>query len=474
VRAPLLLAALLFVPLLPGSASGGSYAPPPGDSLPTWSPDGTRIAFLTGRDGTALAVVPVDSRRETRILDVLGVGWYPDPTAVAVSPDWQWVAVTRAASDGLRLGTVRMDGAAAHDLGQVQYGAAPEWSPDSRRVAFRMADGTLAAVGVEGGGLVRLAPGGASLAWSPDGARIAFAGGAPGDLDIHVVDADGRNDVVLAGGPGAQLEPRWSADGTRIAFLTQPAGGEPFALAVMRSDGADLRTYPGPGVSNTDSFAWTPDGEALVYARAATQGLVRLDLASGRQQRLTAMGANPAVSPDGKRLAFAAGGECRDRLGIYLARADGTQPRRLTNDCRIVGTAGADVVEGTPLADVLVGLAGDDRLRARDPGYVGDTLLGGDGSDVLLGGYRGDLLRGGRGDDRIRGGNSEDVLVGGPGRDRMDGQSGRDFVYARDGRRDTVVCGTNLRRRSRLERDEVWADRLDLVSADCEVVHRSR
>jgi Ca2+-binding RTX toxin-like protein len=82
-----------------------------------------------------------------------------------------------------------------------------------------------------------------------------------------------------------------------------------------------------------------------------------------------------------------------------------------------------------------------------------------------------DILRGGRGDDRLRGGNSQDVLEGGPGRDWIDGQRGLDHVYARDGRRDTVLCGTNVRRHT-VERDEVWVDRLDRVASDCEVVHR--
>ncbi len=198
---------------------------------------------------------------------------------------------------------------------------------------------------------------------------------------------------------------------------------------------------------------------------------MRLDLSSGAARRLTSFGGTPSFSPDGTRIAFASVGECRDRAGIYVATATGAHVSRLTNDCRIVGTSGADVLRGTDVADILVGLAGDDRLFARDSEFVGDTLLGDDGNDLLVGDSAPDLLRGGRGSDRLIAGNGRDDLYGGAGRDQIAGQRGNDFIHARDGWRDTVSCGTNLRGP---ERDEVWADRFDRVSRDCEIVHRSR
>jgi Ca2+-binding RTX toxin-like protein len=49
-----------------------------------------------------------------------------------------------------------------------------------------------------------------------------------------------------------------------------------------------------------------------------------------------------------------------------------------------------------------------------------------------------------------------DTLIGGPG---------NDTIYARDGKRDVIDCGTG--------KDVVYADRYDKVAANCEVVHRS-
>jgi Tol biopolymer transport system component len=463
------VAALLLVP---GATFGGNYATPPGDVAPVWSPDGTRVAFLTGRDGPSLATVAAVGSPETRLLGLSG-NPSPLPSLSALSPDWRFAAVLRPSGESLVLSVVGLDGSEERPLA-ASTGARPAWSPDSRWLAYRTPSGILVAQEVAGSGFVRLAEGAWSAAWSPDGSRIAYsAGDISGrdrrDLDVYVVDADGRNVRRVAGGERPQSEQQWSPDGSRIAFLTQRAAGQPFVLAVVRADGSTLRRYDR---AQAGTFAWTPDSRAIVYARAGGQGLIYLDLATGRGRRITSFGDSPAVSPDGTRVAFSGGGECRDRLGIYVASIAGARLTRITNDCRILGTPSDDVLRGEELADVLVGLEGDDRLLAYDPGYMGDTLLGGEGDDRLIGAYRNDTLRGGLGRDRLRGGSSHDVLSGGPGRDRLEGQAGRDWIYARDGERDVVLCGTNLDRRG--DRDEVWADRIDWVSRDCERVYRDR
>jgi Tol biopolymer transport system component len=465
--------AAVAVSLVPASAThAGDYVPPPGDGYPVWSPDGEHIGFLTAREGVAFAVVGIDGSGERQLVrGIASTGPYPDPTRIAVSPDWQWAAVVRSSPGGLELTAVRLDGSEERPLAKTAYGTQPVWSPDSRRIAFRQSDQTLAVVGLDGSVPTRFASAGATPSWSPDGTRIAYLGGVPNDLDVHVVGADGQGDRLFAGGPGAQLEPKWSPDGTRIAFLTQPAVGTSFALAVARADGSDARTYPGPGVSNPGQFQWTPDGRSIVYARGSTDGIWTLDLQTGQARRVASFGGTPAVSSDGSRIAFAAVGECRDREGIYVVAATGGQASRITNGCRIIGTARDDVLRGTDFGDVLVGLAGDDRLFAKDAGYVGDTLLGGDGHDTLVGSERSDILRGGAGSDRLLGGNSQDDLDGGPGRDRINGGRGDDVIHARDGRRDIIACGTST---ARHERDEAWVDRYDVVSRDCEVVHRTR
>lgn len=119
---------------------------------------------------------------------------------------------------------------------------------------------------------------------------------------------------------------------------------------------------------------------------------------------------------------------------------------------------------------VVLGLGGDDLLFADDTYYFfdGNTLVGGPGNDCLFGGDGQDTLLGGPGNDTLMGGASIDVLVGGPGEDVIHGDGGGDTVYAVDEKRDRISCGKNGYDR----RDRVYADRIDVVAPDCELVHR--
>ena len=107
------------------------------------------------------------------------------------------------------------------------------------------------------------------------------------------------------------------------------------------------------------------------------------------------------------------------------------------------GNARANTLRGTARNDTLRGLRGNDLLR----GYGGS-----------------DLLLGGAGNDRLYGGAGNDQILGGPGKDLIYGDAGNDTISARDGAHDTIHCGTG--------RDTVYADKLDTVSGDCEVVRR--
>ena len=121
------------------------------------------------------------------------------------------------------------------------------------------------------------------------------------------------------------------------------------------------------------------------------------------------------------------------------------------NDC-ISGGAGNDVISGGGGTDSLKGDAGADRLNGNDGN---DTLGGGDGNDSLSGSSGNDSLSGGAGNDR---------LTGAQGTDKHKGGAGNDVIGARDGRRETVDCGSG-------NRDRATVDRTDTVRG-CEQVKR--
>ena len=120
-------------------------------------------------------------------------------------------------------------------------------------------------------------------------------------------------------------------------------------------------------------------------------------------------------------------------------------------DNRKIGTAGDDVLRGTPARDRLIGLSGSDRLLGRQSA---DCLNSGTGNDSVSGAKGNDRIHAGKGSDLIRGGRGHDRIGAGKGRDQVRGGRGNDRIGVRDRRRDVVRCGPG-------NHDRVRADRRD-------------
>jgi Tol biopolymer transport system component len=132
--------------------------------------------------------------------------------------------------------------------------------------------------------------------------------------------ATGTVAALVGGAAFTATTPRWSPDGSRIAFSSNrahyegasPDTGPPdMDLWVVNADGRGLARLTHDPANEHDP-AWAPDGQSLVYNsdRDSRGDLFRLVLATGTVTRLTqhfvGRAIMPAPSPDGTRIAFAA------------------------------------------------------------------------------------------------------------------------------------------------------------------------
>lgn len=102
---------------------------------------------------------------------------------------------------------------------------------------------------------------------------------------------------------------------------------------------------------------------------------------------------------------------------------------------------------GSSIGVTLSGGAGNDYVDVKGtaggaPGPNTPNLLGGEGHDQVYGWQFSDNLSGQSGNDILGAGRGSDRLDGGTGADRLDGGEDSDTIYARDGYRDAVACGT--------------------------------
>ena len=180
-----------------------------------------------------------------------------------------------------------------------------------------------------------------SGSWSPDATQVAYDYTLNGSMDIAVMSLGGGEPRLVAGGPNDEAMPRWSPDGSRIAFVSDdgtgmnvywvpPTGGTRRRIAQTHLQYLDRFTSLGA----LGSQPWSPDGRRLVFSRLEPTNSVALwtaDIESGQEARLTSPppGANDwrgAWSHDGKEIAFNRASTGSPSI-LYLVAVSGGEPR---------------------------------------------------------------------------------------------------------------------------------------------------
>ncbi len=213
-----------------------------GNRWPTWSPDGTRIAFLRGP-------------------------WEPNGTASRrVHPSSGGPDYYVMKADGTQLRRVthhptwNMDGTAS-------------WSPDGTKLVFS-ADPTnggtwhLYIINTDGSGLTQFPAGGSrdvAPSWSPDGRTIVFSSLRSGSFQIWTIKPDGSDRTRLTHYALWDYAPRWSPDGAQIVF-TRDFGGNHPEVCSMDADGTHIQRLTHDSAYDA-SPTWSPTGASIAFWR---------------------------------------------------------------------------------------------------------------------------------------------------------------------------------------------------------------
>jgi len=185
---------------------------------PVFSPDGLSIVYShADDDGSDLFVVPVDDAAPARRISV---GRGTDNVQPSFSPDGRRLAFTSGRVGHPEVYIMDADGTNAElltsfDFGDKNYRSDPDWSPDGRLIAFQsqFADGRfqIMTISLRDRSTKLLTSEGSNEqpSWAPDGRHLVFASTRGGGRELWVLDTESGRLRQLSRAPGAQL-PAWS------------------------------------------------------------------------------------------------------------------------------------------------------------------------------------------------------------------------------------------------------------------------
>jgi serine/threonine protein kinase/sugar lactone lactonase YvrE len=338
---------------LASAGAAGSSQPltltssPKDDTNPVWSPDGSRIAFLrrTSAQNLEAIVIPAGGGPEQAIASLPGalpsarkyMTWAPDSQAL--------VAVHRLqGAFAIRLYRFPLSGGAEQPVTEGPDGAqdvTPAFSPDGRWLAFlRWENGATYELWVapqphgKPKAVAKSAVPITSFAWKPDSRTIVYGSGAISTGELWQVTMDGGRTLAPFVLEGASDQITIASKGARMAYVLQNLDANILRVPL---DQAGRKNQPAPqklfaSVREEMDPAISPDGKSIAFVsnRSGHWNLWRGNADGAGLRELAAeplLPFHPAWSGDSREIAFES--EASGKSEIWLISAEGGQPWRL-------------------------------------------------------------------------------------------------------------------------------------------------
>jgi Tol biopolymer transport system component len=259
---------------------------------PTWSPDGQKIAFISDRNGARrleIFVVNVDGTGLTQLTTNVQLGadgqgpvygndfepsWSPDGSKIAFSSN-------RVALNNIEIYSMNPDGSNQTQLANLSGNErGPTWSPDSQRIGFS-AGAAIRIMNRDGSNIVSVPNSGTGPAWSPDGTRFVVQAFDPGNgfkLALYSVNIDGSNSFKITNNNFDCLAPSWAPTSSApvptstISGRVLDAGATAISGATLTLIGPTLNRTVQSDASGGYAFAGLPAGNYSISISKAGYG----------------------------------------------------------------------------------------------------------------------------------------------------------------------------------------------------------